>query len=72
VLKLIKFLFSIVIVYIFTIIKLNLVHQGHVVAPGFNLVQLTHINLHFLKVMVGFPFIPYIECDLLPRVHFKQ
>jgi hypothetical protein len=25
-----------------------------------------------MKVMVSFPFIPLIECELLPRVYFSQ
>jgi hypothetical protein len=66
VLKLIKFLFSIVTVYIFIIIKLNLLHQGHISASGFDLVRFIHVNLHCMKVMASFPFVPFIECALLP------
>jgi hypothetical protein len=25
-----------------------------------------------MKVMVGFPFIPFIECELLPKVYFSD
>jgi hypothetical protein len=58
--------------YIYITIRLNLLHQGHAAASEFNLVKFNHLNLHCMKVMVSSPFIPFMECDLLPKVYFKE
>jgi hypothetical protein len=72
VLKLIKFAFLIVTVYIYISMKLSLLLQGHAAASEFNLVKFNHLNLHCMKVMVNSPFIPFMECDLLSKVYFQE